>query len=331
MDGKVTDVDFKLNLVKVQYTDKSVDVFDFGDARGDASGLSINHNLSLMPNIKPGASVKADDIITYHSDFFYLDHTTKQLSWAHGVPATVAIMPKDVTLQDSCMVSNEFAKKLGFESVYNRAIHITSDMIVDGSVSIGDKVSYNDVLIKLRYEDTADIIGSDVDELFADLKQVEYRSKNEGVISDIKIYHVAEVLNQSLTKFISKMSYGDRRKANATKGTIREDRYITSTRVAQDTRIEGVALGENDILIVFYIKSDVACGVGDKLVFGWQLKSVIGRVEPNQMITDADEEIDVVFGANSVFHRVVLSPIITGIMDKIIIQAEQDILAMYFD
>ena len=59
---------------------------------------------------------------------------------------------------------------------------------------MGTKVGYNDSLIRLKYEDTLNIIG-EVDELFDDLKQVEYRSKHDGTIVGIKVYYVAENLN----------------------------------------------------------------------------------------------------------------------------------------
>jgi hypothetical protein len=291
--------------------------------------MSVNHEIRKASNLKKGDTVKEGEVITYHGDFFQYDPITKDISWCHGIPATVAIMAKDVTLEDSNMITAEFAEKLRFDSIYPRAIRLTTDMTINSHVSVGDKVAFNDILINLSYEETSTLIKSDIDELFSDLKQVEYRSKHEGVISEIKIFYVAEELNLSLSKFISKITYNDRRKANATKGTRKESKYTTVNRVAPDTRISGIVLGESDILVIFYIKSNVGCSVGDKIIFDSSLKTVVGRVEANEIVTESGKKIDAVFGANSVFNRIILSPIIVGIYDRILEDAEEDILRMY--
>ena len=328
-DGKVTSIDMSMKLVTITYKDKSIDIFEFGDMRGDAPGMTVNHKIELMPGIKVGSMVKAGTIITYHSEFFQHDPTTNQLAWCHGIPITVAIMAKDVTLEDSSMISAELAKKMEFDSIYARPITISTDMVVDSFADVGTKVSFNDTLIKLKYEDTANIIG-EVDELFDDLKQVAYRSKHEGIIVGIQVYHVSESLNLSLTRFINKVTYKNRRRANAAKGTLKEEAYSNVTIVPDGTRIQGVQLGETDCLIIFSIKTKIACGIGDKIVIDSALKSVVGRIEDKPMTTEHGNTVDMVFGANSIFNRIILSPITTGVLDKVLEKAEQEVIDMYF-
>lgn len=328
-DGRVTNIDAQLNLVTVQYTDGTTDIFEFGSIIGEIPGMAVNHKIGLMPNIRVGTQVKKDTIITYHTEFFNLDPITHELAWCHGVQTTVALMPKDVTLEDSCMLSTSFAEKLGFESIYARPITISTDMIIKDFADVGSKVSFNSSLIKVQYEDVAEIV-QDVDELFDELKQVEYRSKYDGEVVGIQVYYVAESLNPSLTRFINKVTYKNRRKSNVAKGTLKEVSMSHVTIVPEGTRIRGVQLAATDILVVFHIKSKIACGIGDKIVFGNMLKSVIGRIDDQPIVTEHGEVVDAVFGANSVFDRIVLSPFIQGISEKVIGKVEDDVIKMYF-
>jgi hypothetical protein len=328
-DGRVTNIDTQMKLVTIRYSDGTIDVFEYGDRIGEIPGQAVNHKISLMPNIRVGTVVKKNTIITYHSEFFNLDPITHELAWCHGVQTTVALMPKDVTLEDSCMLSATFAEKLGFESIYARPIVISTDMIVKEFADVGSKVSFNSSLIKVQYEDVAEL-AQDVDELFDELKQVEYRSKYDGEVVSIQVFHVDDALNPSLTRFINKVTYKSRRKANLTKGTLKEVAMSHVTQVSEGTRIRGTQLSNTDILVIFHIKSKIACGIGDKIVFGNMLKSVIGRIDDQPIVTEHGEVVDAVFGANSVFDRIVLSPFIQGISEKVISKAEDDVVKLYF-
>ena len=329
-DGKVISIDESLKLVTVSYKNKTVDVFEYGDIQGEASGMTVNHTISLKPGLKVGSVLKPGDVVVYHKEFFQYDPISKQLSWCHGIPTTIAIMAKDVTLEDSAMISSALAEKMKFDSIYQRAIQVSTDMIVSNFSDVGTTVKFNDSLIRLKYEDTANVIG-EVDELFDDLKQVDYRSKHDGVVVSIQVYHVAESLNDSLTKFINRVMSKSRKKSNAAKGSLKEEAFSTVVRVPEGTRIRGVQLGEADLLVVFSIKTKVACGIGDKIICDSSLKSVVGRVEDKPMITEEGKVVDMVFGANSVFNRVILSPIISGVCDRVLEAAEEDVLKMYFE
>lgn len=329
-DGTVLSIDDSTNLITVQYKDKTTEAFQYGNVRGESPGMAVNHHLAYVDHLKVGTKVKADEVITYHDEFFNRDPITQELAWCHGVPARVAIMAKDVTLEDSSVISVDFAEKLKFESVYDRAIQITTDMVVEEFVKIGDTVKFDTVLMKLQYADTANLIG-EMDDIFDDLKQVEYRSKYEGVVADIRVYHVSDELSEPLTKFINSVSFQLRKKARAAKQSINGDNFQPVTQVPDGTRIKGIQLTEEDVLVVYYIRSNINCGIGDKIIIDSSLKTVVGKVETEPMMTESGEEIDVVFSASSVFNRIILSPIISGIVERIIAHAEDEVCSMYFD
>ena len=330
MKGVVTDIDIQSKLITVTYANGVIDIFPYGDIPGDASGMTINHAIDIIPDLQVGQKVVQGQILTFHKDFFQYDPITRSIAWCHGTPATVAIMAKDITLEDSNMISAEFAELLEFDSIYIRPIQLSTDMVVESFMGIGSRVTYNDTLIKLKYEDTADIIGN-VDELFDDLKQIEYKSKHEGEIVDIQVYHVAESMNPSLTRFVNKTTLASRKLALKTHNTLKEEKYTLQTRVPNGTRIRGIELDEQSLLVVFHIKSRIKCGIGDKILFDSSLKTVTGKVEHRPMETEDGRKLDAIFSANSVFNRIVISPFIGGISDMILEHAENDIIKMYFD
>lgn len=329
-DGKVVEINEKLNMVKVVYKDGTSDVFQYGNTVGESSGSLLNHRIALHPNVAIGAQFKKGSIITYHEDFFHYDEFTKQVAWCHGVPSVLAIMPKDITLEDSSMITSKLADKLSLTSIHTRSIQIKTNMVIDSFVDVGSYVKYNDTLIRLKYEDTADII-TDVDDLFSELQQVEYKSKNEGVITGIQIFYVADELNESITNFVKKITAKERAQQKFTKESRKETEFIPVNKVSEGMRVRGHQLTGEDVLIIFYIKSTVGCGIGDKIVAGNMLKSVIGKIEHNPIATKEGKEIDIVFGANSIFDRIVCSVFIQGISNTIIESAEDELLHLYFD
>ncbi len=327
--GKIIDIDNKDKLIKIQYKDGTLDVLKYGDIIGSASGSHYNHSLALTDKAKLGKTVKEGTILGYHTGFFTYDPIIKEPIWNHGISANVAIVNKDVVLEDSCAISAKLADKMHFDSIYTRSIKVASDMAITSSVKIGDKVAYNTLLLRLKYESELSL-PDDVDELFEDLQFVEYRAKHEGVVVDIQVYHTSDELTPSLKKYISDTNKAKRRLKKYSKDTKAAAKFSPVSKVDIDTRIHGVVLGELDVLVIFYIKSDVAMVAADKACIANQLKTVVGSVVSQPMYTESGVDVDVLFGASSAFNRVVLSCFKTGIINRVMEQAEKDILDMYF-
>ena len=81
--------------------------------------------------------------------------------------------------------------------------------------------------------------------------------------------------------------------------------------VDENFRIENEPLALDTAAIRVYITSDVDAGVGDKGVFGNQMKTVFGRVFDG-VESRSGVQIDAIFGAVSVDNRIVSSPFIIG-------------------
>lgn len=319
-------------MIKVEYKDGTSEVFRYGDTVGSAAGSYYNHHLQLMDGMKVGKVVKEGTILAYHSGFFTMDPLIGEPVWNTGIPATVAIVNKEVVLEDSCALSQTFADKLSFQTVYDRTIKTNAEMSILKSVKIGDKVKYNDVLMRVGFDTVTSMAldDSEVDEMFDDLNSAEYRAKREGEIVDIQIFYTSDEMSESIKKYISSTNKMKRKMAKYSKGTDSEGSHDFVSKVPIDTRIHGIALNEMDVLVIFYIRSDIGMVAADKASVANQLKTVVGDVVKEPMLTETGIEIDCLFGTASVFNRIVLSTFKTGILNRIVEKAEEDIVELYF-
>ena len=87
---------------------------------------------------------------------------------------------------------------------------------------------------------------------------------------------------------------------------------VITGQVTDDYRVEGVPLMLDKAEIKIYIIVEDDCGIGDKVVFANQLKSVIGEVMDYDIHTESGEKIDALFSNIAIAKRIVNSPYIIG-------------------
>ena len=91
-----------------------------------------------------------------------------------------------------------------------------------------------------------------------------------------------------------------------------QGKKVVNGQIDESFRIEGEPLQYDSLVIRFYITSDVVSTLGDKLVFANQLKSIISEVMDYEVKTESGLKIDAVFGAQSIFNRIVNSAFVIG-------------------
>jgi hypothetical protein len=73
----------------------------------------------------------------------------------------------------------------------------------------------------------------------------------------------------------------------------------------------------------------VTAGVGDKTVFANQMKSVEGRVLSDEVTTEDGTKIDAIFGAKSIYDRIVTSPYIIGTTSTLLSEIAKRAVKIY--
>jgi hypothetical protein len=82
--------------------------------------------------------------------------------------------------------------------------------------------------------------------------------------------------------------------------------------VNEDYRVSGNALISGKAEIKIYITVPAVAGVGDKVVFANQMKSIIGRVIRDPIVTESGVKIDAKFSYLKILGRICQSPLIIG-------------------
>ena len=101
--------------------------------------------------------------------------------------------------------------------------------------------------------------------------------------------------------------------------------------VDQSLRIDGNGLELDQVAIKIYISHGVGTGVGDKLVFANQAKSVIGHVLEGTHETLSGTSLDAIFGFKSFLDRIILSPMIIGTTNTLLRVIGEQAAEIYFD
>lgn len=306
-DGRVIKLD-KDGIV-VEYEDGTRTGVELGRRYGKAAGLIVPHE--VVTHLTAESKFSKGDTIAYNTGFFEPDILNpKQVIWKSSVSAKTVLMESTYTLEDSSAISRRMAGRLTTKTTTMRAIVVNFNQQIHNLVKVGDKLEYESILCLI--EDAISASGSLLDQETLDTLRVlgaqSPQSKVRGVVERIEIFYHGdkEDMNESLRTLVDEsdkamMIRHESAGKAAFNGSV-DDNY----------RIENEPLALDTAAIQIYITSDVSAGVGDKGVFGNQLKTVFGRVFEDNIRTESGTDIDAVFSATSIDDRIVVSALIIG-------------------
>lgn len=306
-DGVVTTVTDK--TIMLTYADGSVKYIETGRRFGKAKGSAYPHD--VVANVKEGDKVKFGDLIVYNRNFFAKDFMDpKGVSWKAGVLSRTAIMDTTDTFEDSCAISEKLAEELTSETTFIRNVVVNFDQSISRLVEVGDIVEVDSILCTIEDSVTAksDLFDDETLQSLRLLSSATPRAKHKGVVQKVEIFYNGEIVDMSETLGYLAQTHDralSRLKKNLGKNKI-------TGKVDSGYRIDGDPLGKNQLVVNVYITADVPAGVGDKGVFGNQLKTIIGRVMTGTNRSMDGKDIDGIFGYMSISNRTVLSPEIMG-------------------
>lgn len=311
--GKVLEVSPK--HIKVEYQDGRVQAIELGERFGVGAGAHYSHQLTT--GLKAGETFEAGDTIAYNSDFFAPDFfNSKGVVWKAGVLATTAVMETVDTLEDSSTISERLAKELTTKTVKNREIVLNFNQAVRNLVSQGDSVDLESILCTIEDAVTADsdLFDDDSLDMLKVLSAQTPRAKFAGKVAKVEVYYHGdkEDMSESLRAIANE---SDKRMGKINR---RLGRRITNGRVDGSYRVGGNPLELDTLVIKIAIVGEAPAGVGDKGVFGNQLKTIFGRVMSGTNETADGRPIDAIFGFESINARIVSSPIIIGTFNTLL-------------
>jgi hypothetical protein len=104
----------------------------------------------------------------------------------------------------------------------------------------------------------------------------------------------------------------------------------TSGQVDGTVRIDKEFLDLDTAAIRVYITGNVGAGIGDKGVFGNQMKTIFSNVMSGVNETESGEALDAMFGYISFSKRIVLSPEVMGTTNTLLRVMSQKVAERYF-
>ncbi len=307
LDGKVTKLDE--DHMVVEYDDGTSAKIQLGRRFGSAAGSIYAHD--LVTSFKAGDAVKKGDVLAYNEGFFEPSPFSKrQVSWKSGVLTRTVIIETAGTLEDSSYISHGLANKLATEVVKEKYVIVRFGQSIRDMVRVGDKVDLDTILCTIEDAVTAD------NKLFDDASMSTLRllsamtptAKVVGEVQKVEVFYHGDIEDMSDSLANIAASADRDRKRLCRKLGVPE---VTGT-VDQSMRIDGNGLDLDCMAIKFTIASTVGTGLGDKAVFGNQMKTVVGRVIEGIHETENGDWYDSIFGCKSIQDRIVLSPLLLG-------------------
>lgn len=296
--------------VTVEYENGEKRNVELGRRFGVSAGTVLPHQVRC--DLKLGETVQKGDVIAYNTNYFERDILNpKQVLWKAGLLVRTAIAESTDTLEDSSAISERVAKLLSTKVTKVRNISLKFEQVIRNLVKPNAKTDLASILCTIEDPVTAnnDLFDEHSLDALKMLGAQTPRAKYSGVVERIEVFYNGDKddMSESLRELANTSDRLMRKRAKAQgRGS-----NITGS-VDSSFRVEGTPLEVDNLVIKVYITADVPAGVGDKGVFGNQMKTIFGRVFSGVYTTESGNEIDAIFGYQSISARIVLSPEIIG-------------------
>lgn len=297
-DGSVTKVG---NYLKVDYKNGDKDAVKIGIWHGDVAGKYVSH--TMVTDLVEGHKFKKGDVLAWNQGFFERDlFNPRNVVMKIGALSWVSLCEGNDTLEDGCAVSPKLAGMMATTFTKRKTIMVDFDQEIELLADLNNEVEYNDVLCRItNYIEGQDQTGASVSAL-EKFSGSNPKAGFTGKITSMRLIYMgdkedmAPKLRELADRFDKELAKDKRELGGA---------LPTTCQTKSSTFFGGEKVTENKLAISFFIDTRAEAGIGDKLVFGNQLKSIIGRVMEGVNRTESGIEIDARFGIRSVFARIV--------------------------
>lgn len=322
--GKV--VSITADGIIMEFADGERKGVTLGRRYGNAAGLTIPH--TIKTDMVEGQTFEVGEPIAYNTGFFERDMLNpKQIIWKSATLAKVVLMESPDTLEDSSAISPALTKKLITEQIKIKDIVVNFDQEVHRMVKEGEFIEPESMLCII--EDALSARNQFLDEETLDTLRVlgaqTPQAKIKGRIERIEVYYNGDLEDMSAS--LRGLAQTSDKKIAARNTAVGRKAYTGS--VTDEFRIGTDPLLLDTACIRVYMSAKVSAGVGDKGVFGNQLKTVFGRVFNGPVRTESGVEIDAIFGAKSLADRIVTSPYLIGTTTTLLILAGKRVVKAY--
>lgn len=306
--------------------------YRYGKEFNRNANFYLENNLEL--NVNEGQKLKKDDVIAYSKEFFQKT-PGGNLTFTMGRIGKFVLMDDYFTEEDSTLISEEFSKRMKTSITKKKQIKISAKSNIIKYVKIGTEVKDGDILMDFEDARDSDLSNVDVNEILDLLGSVNEESINKlsyhspkanasGIITDIDVLWTGELedMSDSCRKFVNEFIRRKKEKLNYEKQSTGEDSFETveiKKSIPNFGMLNGEHVGDNDILIEFYITHVTNYSTGDKISMNNSIKSVTCQITPKETSPYSESgKIDGVMGLISLSARQVNTAYFLGATGKIL-------------
>ena len=287
----------------VKYKDGTTQGIELGRRFGISSGSVIPHYLETPMRV--GQKFEEGDVVAYNSKFFELDYfNPKAAVLKFNTTAKIGLFEHALTEEDSSLISPKLSQRMSTDITHLRTVVVSFKDTLAKVVELGDQLTPNDILCYIHPEVASTATGIDDPEALAALTEWSRqtpKAKYPGVVERIECYYHGILADMSPTvRKLAEVSDKELKARNKAAG-----KPIYGGMVDDSYRLEGEAIPLDSMAINFYITVPESASVGDKLVFGNQLKTVIGEVFDGSYTTESGVELEGIFGQASIDDRII--------------------------
>ena len=322
--GKV--ISITTDGIIVEFADGERKGVVLGRRYGNAAGLTIPH--TIKTDLVAGQAFEVGDPIAYNTGFFERDMLNpKQIIWKSATLAKVALMESPDTLEDSSAIASRLTQKLITEQIKIKDIVVNFDQEIHRMVKEGEAVEPESMLCII--EDALSARNNFLDDETIDTLRVlgaqTPQAKVKGRVERIEVFYNGD--QEDMSNSLRAIAMTSDKRIAARNTAIGRKAYNGS--VSDEFRIGTDPLLMDTACIRVYMSAKVSAGVGDKGVFGNQMKTVFGRVFNDNVKSESGVAIDAIFGAKSVADRIVTSPYLIGTTTTLLIVGAKRVVNAY--
>lgn len=310
----------------IDYDDGESVGYELGRRFGNAQGLTVAHEIRTLLN--DGDKVEVGDCICYNDGFFEPDFfDSKRVVWKNSLNVRTVLWESSQTHEDSSSISKRVSALLTTRITKVKMVVLDFNQSISRLVKAGDDVLSDTVLCLIEDEVTANnkLFNEQSIETLKILSAQAPRAHVQGQVERVEVFYHGD--KEDMSASVRELcDWGDEQLRRLAKDV---NRKVNTGQVDGGFRIENNPLGLDQVAVKIYITSNVGAGVGDKGVFGNQLKTCFGEVMEQPMTSEDGQEIDAIFGYRSLQARIVESPIIIGTTASLLKLIGQQAVAIY--
>lgn len=305
----------------VKYLTTGIKVYKLYDwTTKEETGVCYTHH--MVTHMKKGDRFNKDDSLVYDNAFFEVDIFNKnRVIFKSGTNIRVSLMENAETFEDSASISSSMTERLSSKLTKVKTYIVNATDNILNIVKIGDTVTPTTPLFTITTGGAINKSGLDDRALsiLQGIKNTSPKAKVNGVVSKISVFYNSDVMDMSDSiKDVVEIS-----------DNILLDTTGYTGSVNNSYSISGKPLNAGSVAIKIYIDNNDRMTIGDKAIFGNQLKFTVGDVYTNNILTEDGKSVDGLFSNISIKNRIVNSPDLIGTTSSLLEFITDEAIKLY--